>query len=90
MPRKTKAEHLAIARGKAGGAARTEAKVAAARANGARGGRPQTSLTIKVECASADQANAIRAAAAAADQPAGDWLLGLAERVLASKKNTEA
>jgi hypothetical protein len=89
MPRRTKSELQAVARGKAGGAARTRAKVAAARANGALGGRPQTSLTIKVECASAAEAAAIRAAAAEDGQPAGEWLLALAKRELGAGTNDD-
>jgi hypothetical protein len=82
MPRKTKAERLAIARGKAGGSARTEAKVAAARANGARGGRPQTSRVIKVECSTAAEAAAIRAAAAGSGLSVSSWLLLLAHTAI--------
>jgi hypothetical protein len=80
MPRKTKAELQAVARGKAGGVARTRAKVAAARSNGTLGGRPQTSLVLKVPCSTAEEAAAIRAAAAKVGQPVGDWLRALALR----------
>jgi hypothetical protein len=82
MPRRTKAELQAVARGKAGGAARTRAKVAAARSNGALGGRPQTSLILKVPCATIEEADALRAAAAKKGQLVGEWLRELALRQL--------
>lgn len=85
MPRKTKAERQAIERGKLGGAVRTKAKIAAARVNGAKGGRPQTSLILKVECGSVAEADAIREKARTAGVSVGEWLRDLAVRSPATR-----
>jgi hypothetical protein len=82
MPRRTKAERQAIERGKLGGAVRTKAKAEASRANGAKGGRPQTSLILKVECRSQAQAESIRAAARTAGQTPSAWILNRIAEVL--------
>ena len=82
MPRKPK-DPAAVARG----SVRSPAKAAAARRNGAVGGRPSSSAMLRVQCASPSQAARFRDEAAERGMSLSEFMVLAAQMLVAKTRD---